>query len=375
MPWSNQGGGGGGPWGSGGGPWGGRPMGGGGGQPPNLEEVIRRSQDRVRRFLPGGFGGGRGIIVAIGGLIIIWLLFGFYRVEADEQGVERIFGDWNGLTTAPGLHWIPPWPVGAVDTPKTERINKTDIGFRGASEFGGRPSTTTRDVRSESLILTGDQNIADADYTVLWKIKDAGLYVFNIRNPDETVKAAAESAMREVIGQTGLQELIRGGRTQVQQRTGDLLQGILDDYGAGIVIQSVQLLQVDPPEPVIDAFNEVQRARQDKQRLQNEAQAYFNRIVPTARGEAKKIKLDAEAYRERVTKQAEGDAQRFVQIYDTYKVAPAVTRRRMYLETLREVLGGTHKVIIDGEGGGTQGVVPYLPLNELRRATGDGGGS
>ncbi|MGE0253180.1 MAG: FtsH protease activity modulator HflK [Alphaproteobacteria bacterium] len=366
MPWNTQGGGGGGPWGGGGGPWGNRPTGGGGSQPPNLEDVIRRSQDRMRRLLPGGLGAGKGIAVAAVVLLVIWLASGLYRVLPDEQGVELIFGAWNGETTGPGLHWIPPAPIGEAITPTVERVRRTDIGSRSAADIAARAGQPRRTVPRESLVLTGDQNIADIDYAILWRIKNAGEFLFNLQDPEGTVRVAAESAMREVVGQTPLETVITGGRTQVQQRTLDLLQRILDSYGAGIAVISVQIQQADPPQQVIDAFNEVQRARQDKERLQNEAQAYENRIVPTARGEAQSVLQQAEAYRERLTKEAEGEASRFTQVYDAYRLAPDVTRRRMYLEAMRDVLSGTNKIIIDSSTGG-QGVVPYLPLNELRR--------
>ncbi len=377
MPWSNQGGG---PWGGGsggsggggsGGPWGGqRPTGGGGAggpTPPNLEEMLRRGQDRFRNMMPGGIGSGRGILLILLAVLVLWGVTGFYRVQPDQQGVQLLFGKWDGRTTQPGLHYWFPSPIGEVQTPSVERINRVDIGFRGASESDR--VTSQRDVPKESLMLTGDQNIADVDLAVLWRIRDAGDFLFNIRAPEDTVKKAAESAVREVVGQTQLEALLTGGRQQVEQTTRDLLQEILDSYGAGILIQGVQLQKVDPPSPVIDAFNDVQRARQDKERLQNQAEAYANRIVPTARGEAAKIIEDANAYRERVTKEAEGEAEKFVQIYEAYKTAPEVTRRRMYLETIRDVIGGANKVIIDqdSQGAATQGVVPYLPLNELRR--------
>lgn len=366
MPWNTQGGGGGGgPWGGGGGPWGNRPA--GGGQPPNLEDVIRRSQDRMRRLLPGGLGAGRGIAVAVVALLAIWLASGLYRVLPDEQGVELIFGAWNGTTTAPGLHWIPPAPIGEAITPTVERVRRTDIGSRSAADIASRGGQPRRAVPRESLVLTGDQNIADIDYAVLWRINNAGEFLFNLQDPEGTVRVAAESAMREVVGQTPLETVITGGRTQVQQRTLDLLQRILDSYSAGITVIGVQIQQADPPQQVIDAFNEVQRARQDKERLQNEAQAYENRIVPTARGEAQSILQQAEGYRERLTKEAEGEASRFTQVYDAYRLAPDVTRRRMYLEAMRDVMSGTNKIVIDSAVGGS-GVVPYLPLNELRRA-------
>jgi membrane protease subunit HflK len=377
MPWNNQGGGG--PWGGGGGgPWGGqRPPGGGGspggGQPPNIEEMLRRSQDRVRRFLPGGFSSPVGIII-IAILAGIWLLSGFYRVQENERGVQLLFGEWNGDVTGPGLHWWPPAPVGEVLTPPVTQINRLNIGFRDASDLAGR-GLSQRELDSESLMLTSDQNIADLDFTVQWRISNAGEYLFNIRDPEETVKAAAESAMREVVGQTPLDDLLTTAREGVQAKTSELIQQILDSYGAGIQVERVQLQKTEAPPPVIDAFNDVQRARQDQERLQNQAEAYRNRIVPTARGEAAGIVQEATAYRERVIKEAQGEASRFDQIYETYKVAPDVTRRRLYIETLRDVLEKADKVIIDEGAEGESGVVPYLPLNELgrNRSTSTGG--
>jgi membrane protease subunit HflK len=384
MPWNSQGGGGG-PWGGsggggGGGPWGGqRPTGGsggggglGGGQQPNIEEMLRRSQDKVRRIVPGGFGSPMIIIVILAILIGLWLLSGLYRVQENERGVELLFGEWNGSVTEPGLHWWPPSPIGEVLTPAVTQINRLNIGFRDATDGGGR-GAAQRDILNESLMLTSDQNIADVDFTVQWRIANAGEYLFNIRDPEETVKAAAESSMREVVGQTALDDLLTSAREGVQTKTQELLQGILDEYQAGIAIERVQLQKTEAPAPVIDAFNDVQRARQDKERLQNEAESYRNRIVPTARGEAAGVIQEASAYRDRVIKEGQGEASRFDQIYESFKAAPEVTRRRLYIETLRDVLEKADKVILDNNAEGGQGVVPYLPLNELNRnRTGSG---
>ena len=376
MPWNNQGSGGGGPWGGGGGGPRGQwpPSGGSGAPPPNIEEMLRRSQDKVRRFIPGGFGSGRAVALIIGGLVLLWLLSGVYRVQPDEQGVQLLFGDWDGTITESGLHWWPASPIGEVQTPKVTVINRVNVGFRDPGDLGGRVAAA-RDVPRESLMLTGDQNIADVDFTVQWRISNAGEYLFNIRDPEATVKLIAESAMREVVGQTKLDDLITTAREQVQSQSKILLQQVLDEYGAGIGIERIQLQLTSPPPPVIDAFNDVQRARQDKERLQNEAEAYSNRIVPTARGEAASVIQEATAYKERVIKEAQGEGARFTEIYKSYLAAPDVTRRRLYIETLRDVLAGANKVIIDEGAGGEQGVVPYLPLNELNRsrATSDGG--
>ncbi len=363
MPW-NQGGGGG-PWGGGGGggpsPWG-RPSG-GGRQPTDLEEILRRGQDKVRRMLPGGFGSGRGVGLIIIIAIALWIASGFYRVQPDEQGVVLRFGQWVD-TTLPGLRWHLPTPIESVLTPKVTRINSLDIGFRSSPDIrGGRG----RSVPEEGLMLTGDENIIDIQYTVFWKINDAGKYLFNIASPEATVKAAAESAMREVIGQVPAQFALAEGRTQIEVNTMKLLQKILDDYGAGVLITQIQLRTVDPPAQVIDAYRDVQRAKADRERARNEAEGYRNDIVPRARGDAQRIIQEAEAYRQQVVAQAEGEAQRFVSVYDAFKKAPDVTRQRLYLETMEQILRNNSKYIIEGSTEGKQGVLPYLPLGEMPR--------
>ncbi|MEN8195902.1 MAG: FtsH protease activity modulator HflK [Pseudomonadota bacterium] len=249
--------------------------------------------------------------------------------------------------------------------PKVTEVNKVDIGYRTGAD--GRSRTAVqRDIPEESLILTGDQNIVDIDFAVLWKIKDAGQYLFNIRNPKITVQVAAESAMREVVGQSNFDDAVTVGRESIETRTEELLQNILDDYEAGIQVIAVELQSSDPPKEVIDAFNDVQRARQDKERLQNEAQAYANSVVPEARGRSEQMIQQAEAYKQQQISEAQGEAQRFLSVYNAYLAAPDVTRRRMYLETLGDVLGSANKIILD-EGASGSGVVPYLPLPELQR--------
>ena len=367
MPWKQQGGGGG-PFGGGGGgqgPWGRGGGGGGGQQPPDFEEMLRRGQDRLRRMMPGGMGSGRGILLVGIAIIALWAFSGFYRVQSDEQGVVLRFGEWV-KTTPPGLHYHLPTPIETVVRPKVTRINRIEIGLRTFGE-GGR-SQPARDIPEESLMLTGDENIVDIDLTVFWLIKDAGKFLFNIRNPEATVKLSAESAVREVIGQTKIQSALTEGRNQIEQSTFARLQKLLDEYGAGIQVTRVQLLKVDPPAPVIDAFIDVQRARADLERLRNEAEAYRNDILPRARGEAEKLVQAAFAYKEEIVNRAEGEAKRFTEIYESYKVSKEVTTQRMYLETLEHVLKGMNKIIIDSSGTGT-GVVPYLPLPELQKRT------
>ncbi len=374
MAWKPQGGG---PWGSGGGgggkePWGGGGNAGGPGQ-PDIEELLRRSQDNFKKMMPGGIGSGRGIMLAILAAIALWLASGVYRVDAGHQGVVMLFGKFV-QTSMPGLHWYFPAPIGRVLTPDVEQVRRTDIGFRSAGDDRsafGRTAVAERDVLEESMMLTGDQNIADVDFSAQWKVKDASQFLFNIRDPETTVKLASESAMREVIGQTTLQEAMTSGRQQVADSTRRLLQDILDSYEAGITITQVQLLKVDPPEKVIDAFNEVQRARQDKERKQNEAETYRNKIIPNARGESEKMVQAATAYKERVIKEADGEAKQFLSVYETYKVAKDVTTQRMYLEAMEEVLRGSSKVIIDSNASGS-GVVPYLPLPELQKKNSGG---
>ncbi len=373
MPWTPQGGGGG-PWGGGNGsggggggrsPWGrgggsGGPGGGGGPQPPDLEELLRRGQARFRRVVPGGTGGGRAIALIVLLALVAWGLTGFYRVAPDEQGIVLRFGQWVD-TTGPGLHYRPPYPVGEVITPKVTTINREELGFRDVGAAG------TRNVSEESLMLTGDENIVDIHFSIFWRIKDAGQYLFNLRDPRGTVRVAGESVMRDIIGQTPIQSALTEGRAVIEQRARDKLQGLLDGYGAGVQVTRMQLLKVDPPAPVIDAFNDVQRAKADQERLRNEADGYRNDIIPRARGQAEQLLQQAQAYREEIVNIAQGDAERFSQIYEAYALAKDVTARRLYFETMEEVLRRSHKVIIDPAAEGSNGVVPYLPLPELRR--------
>jgi membrane protease subunit HflK len=362
MPWSNQGGGGGGPWGSGGkGPWGSgsQPS---GSTPPDLEEILRRGQDKLRRVLPGGNLGGKGFALLGLAAIVLWGFSGFFRVEPDELGVVLRFGK-DVREVQPGLNYHLPYPIETVLTPKALRVNKIDIGMRQVED--GRRSAS-REVPEESLMLTGDENIVDVNFSVLWKVKPTGVgeYLFNIQNPEGTVKAVAESAMREVVGRSEIQPILTGARQTVENAVQELMQKTLDHYGAGILVQQVQLQKVDPPAQVIDAFRDVQAARADLERLQNEAQTYANRVVPEARGNVAKITQAAEAYKSQTVAEATGQTSRFLKIYEQYKKAPDVTRERMYLETMERVLGGSNKIVVD-TGKNAQGVVPYLPLNEF----------
>jgi membrane protease subunit HflK len=364
MPWSNQGGG---PWGSGSkGPWGSGPQS-SGPTPPDLEELLRRSQDKLKTVLPGGNLGAKGFALIALAALAIWGFSGFFRVEPDELGVVLRFGKYV-RDAKPGLNYHLPYPVESVLTPKVTRVNRIDVGMRLVEDL--RRGTTMRNVPEESLMLTGDENIVDVDFSVFWLVKPNGAseYLFNIQNPEGTVKAVAESAMREVIGRAQIQPILTGARQVTEGEVHDLMQKTLDHYGAGIQITQVQLQKVDPPAQVIDAFREVQAARIDAERAQNEAQTYANRRIPEARGQAAQITQAAEAYREQTVAEATGQTSRFVKVYDEYKKAPEVTRQRLYLETMERVLGGTEKFILDsGSTGSGSGVVPYLPLNELTR--------
>ena len=361
MPWNNQSGGG--PWGSGSkGPWGSGPQS-QGPRPPDLEDFLRRSQDKLRSVLPGNFGG-RGVAILALVLVALWGFSGFFRVEPDELGVVLRFGQFT-REVQPGLNYHLPYPIETALTPQALRVNKLDIGFRESDDM--RRGTSLRDVPEESLMLTGDENIVDVDFSVLWKINPSavGDYLFNIQNPEGTVKAVAESAMRQVVGHSNIGPILTGARQNIETAVQDLMQKTLNDYGAGIQVQQVQLQKVDPPTQVIDAFRDVQAARSDLERAQNEAQTYANRVVPEARGRASKITQDAEAYKSQTVADAKGQTSRFLQVYDQYKKAPDVTRERMYLETMERVLGSTDKTIIDTGAANGPGVVPYLPLPAL----------
>ncbi len=367
MPWTNQGGG---PWGGSGGgkgPWGSGPQQQGPSN-PDLEEMLRRGQDRLRRVLPGGNMGGKGFALLAVAAIALWGASGFFRVDPDELGVVLRFGK-DVREVQPGLNYHLPYPIETALTPKALRINKIDIGMRQV-DTGSRSGPVSREVPQESLMLTGDENIVDVNFSVFWKVKPTGVgeYLFNIQHPAGTVKAVAESAMREVIGRSDIQPILTGARQVTETAVQDLMQTTLDSYGAGIVITQVQLQKVDPPKQVIDAFRDVQAARIDLDRSVNEAQTYANRVIPEARGNVAKITQAAEAYRQQTVAEATGEAARFVKIYDQYKKAPDVTRQRMYLETMERILGNSDKVIMDTSQGGS-GVVPYLPLKELSGST------
>ena len=354
-------------------PWGTPPGGGGSGNggfrkgptPPNIDEVISKLQSIINRFLGGGKGGAKPIIVGLLILLIVWTLSGLYRVLPDEQGVVLRFGKFV-KTTQPGLNYHLPFPIENVLTPKVTKVNRMDIGFRSERD-SGFSSGGVADVPEESLMLTGDENIVNIDFSVFWVIKDAGNFLFKIQDPEGTVKAAAETAMREVIARSDIQPILTEGRSLIEADTQEIIQKILDEYTSGIQITQVQTQKADPPDQVIDAFRDVQAARADMERSKNEAEAYANDVIPRARGEAAKILQAAEAYKKEVVAKAEGEASRFLSIYNEYAKAKKVTQERMYLETMEEVLADINKIIIDKNSG--EGVVPYLPLQELKTGT------
>jgi len=376
MAWNNNSGG---PWGSGGGSGGGNgggggPWGGGGGgnrgggggpfgsrRPPDMDDVIRKGQERLRNLLPGGFGSFKGLILIVLAAVVVWLLTGFFRVQPNQQAVQLVFGKPYGGPVDPGLHYNLPGPIGHVEVVNVLDQRRTVIGARGGPGFARNSRATS----SENLMLTGDENIVDIEFAVLWQIKDVFRYAFKVRNGEDNVRAAAEAAMREVIGKSNLQYAQTEGRTRIEQDTKDLLQKILDEYGLGARIAQVQLLRVDPPQEVIGAFRDVQAARADKEKNINEANTYRNQVLPRAKGEAASITQKAEGYKAQKVATAKGDVQRFDQVYDQYAKAKDITTERIYLETIEDVLRNMNKVLVDKSNAGP-GVLPFLPLNDLK---------
>ena len=334
--------------------------------PDDMEDLAKKFQDGLKNM----FGGSsktpdvkKPITLFIIGAIAVWALSGFYRVDADEQGVVLRFGKYTNMTQ-PGLNYHLPFPIESVMTPKVSRVNRIDVGFRSSNE-GSRG--TIGDIKEESAMLTGDENIVDINYSVFWVIKDASKYLFNIQDPIGTIKVVAETAMREVIARKKIQTILTQGRAEIEIEVQKIMQQILDSYNSGVDITQVQAQKSDPPAQVIDSFRDVQAAKADKERAQNEAEAYANDVIPRARGEAAKIVQEAEGYKKEVVAQAEGEASRFIAIYNEYAKAKTVTQERMYLETMEKVLSGVNKIIIDKQSG--SGVVPYLSLPELKKNT------
>jgi modulator of FtsH protease HflK len=363
MPWTNQGGTNGtGPSGPRG-PWGRGPSG-SGNTPPGLEDQLRRAAERLRDLWPGGPFTRSSLAVIASAIVGIWLLSGIYFVDTDSQGVVLRFGAVSELTES-GMRYHLPWPIEVAYTPRVKNENWINIGYQATGS--NEDASQTGDVSEESHMLTGDENIVDVNFTVYWKIKDAPAFLFNVPRPQEaTIKAVAESAMREVVGESQIERIQTLDRDQIQARVRDLMQSAVDTYGMGVTITRVKMQKADPPQEVIGAYRDVQAARADQDRKRNEAEAYANTIIPQARGQAAHIVQDAEAYRLKVIAEAGGQAKRFLSIYAEYRKAPDITRRRIYLENLSQILGPMNKVIVDDS---VKGVVPYFQLPPLKGAT------
>ena len=345
-----------------------------GGPPiPEIDDLVRKGQEQLRVLMGGRGGNGRGngtggggggggpaftrgtILLGGAAAVVLWGLASFYTVRPDEQSVELFLGRFSQIGE-PGLNFAP-WPLVTAEViPVTrERTEEIGLGARGTDS---------------GLMLTGDANIVDIDFQVVWNISDPAQYLFNLRDPSQTIDAVSESAMREIIAQSELAPILNRDRGIIASRLEELIQLTLDSYGSGVNIIRVNFDKADPPAPVIDAFRDVQAAEQERDRLRNVADAYANRVLAEARGEAAQLIEEAEGYRARVINEAQGEASRFEAVLEEYQKAPEVTRKRLYLETMEQVLGGVDKVILDDNGGSGQGVVPYLPLNELRRQSG-----
>lgn len=306
-------------------------------------------------------------------LVLIWLASGFYQVEPNEQGVVLRFGAYSE-TTDSGLHYHLPYPIETVEKVNITQERSINLGMVEAynasnvrSLANGRDNEYKNELKTfnESHMLTGDENIVDINLTIVWKIDNAKDYLFNMQDPDQTVRVAAQSVLREIVGQSKMMPIISGDRGKVEDDTKAELQKVLNEFGAGITIVRVKLQKADPPKQVVDAFNEVQRAKADMERFKNEAEAYRNEVLPKARGEAAQRTENAEAYRQAVVNKAQGDAERFLSVYGAYTQGKNVTIKRLYLETMEDVLANSNKVIIESSAKGSN-VVPYLPLDKLQ---------
>ncbi|MDX8524103.1 FtsH protease activity modulator HflK [Mesorhizobium sp. MSK_1335] len=353
MPWNDKSGGGG-PWGGGGnqgGPWGQGPKGPSGpqGSPPDLEDIIRRGQDRLRRALPGGGGASPAVLGLIAlALVVLWAFKAIYTVQPDEVAVELRFGQPKSELSQPGLHfhW---WPIETVETAK---ISEQLVSIGGGATSGS------------GLMLSGDQNIVNVQFSVAYQVSDPRAYLFDVSDPDGMLTQVAESAMREVVGRRPAQDIFRDDRQGIATGVREIIQGTLDGYKTGLQVNAVSIEDAAPPREVADAFDEVQRAEQDEDKFVEQANQYSNQKLGQARGQAAQVREDAAAYKNRVVQEAEGEAQRFISVYNEYAKAPDVTRKRLYLETMEKILKDSNKVVV--EQGNGQGVLPYLPLPALQ---------
>ena len=364
MSWTPKDGGDQSPWGGGGGNKKKTSNGKGSYNDNDYDDFLKNIQEKLKSYFPNG-GNFTNITLLLTIVAFIYVVSGFYRIGTDEQGVVTRFGEYV-RTSEPGLHYHLPFPIESVLKPKVTRVNRIEVGFRTSqSQFS--QSAQTRQVPEEALMLTGDENIVDLNFTVFWIINDAKDFLFNVRNPQMTIKSVGESVMREKIGQTPINPILSEGKSIVEEEAKNKLQTVLDYYNSGVLVTQVQLQKADPPELVIESYRDVQRAKTDEQRLKNEAESYRNDIIPRARGEAEQMIQKAEGYKKEVVAKSEGEAERFISVYNAYKSSKDVTRQRIYLETLEKTLGKINKVIIEKDAGGS--IVPYLPLPEIKKRT------
>lgn len=352
-------------------PWGGSHR--GGSPEPDLDEMLRRMQNGFRGFFPGGSGGEsdgnekRFVLGAVLAVILLWMASGFFIVSPGEHAVIQRFGAWDRTKTAEGLSYHFPFPVETVTKVNVNEIRVMNIGF---FERGNRTTAkSVQDIPEESLMLTSDRNIVDLDLVIQWNIKSAEDYLFNIQNQENTIKKVAESAIREAVGQTRMFPVISTGRSGVADRAQTIIQKNLDEYHSGVNVTQVLILQAEVHPDVRGAFQDVQSAKQDAKDVENRANAYREDILPKARGQAIQLLQEAEGYKQSTVARSNGDAERFNSVYEAYLSGKDVTRERIYIETMEEILRNAQKIILDGEGG--QSVVPYLPLNEMNKRTGN----
>ena len=361
-------------------PWGGR----GDQGPPDLDEVVKKMQDKLGGLFGGRRGGGggsrgtggpgfTGLGIILGIVAVVWLFSGIYIVDAGKQGVVLRFGAFSA-TTPPGPHWRIPYPIEQVEIVDVEQRRFVEIGYRS-----GAAGQSTVAVPREALMLTEDENIVNIKLAVQYQVGDPRKYLFDVRDPNAVLKQVAESAVREVIGKSKMDFVLKEGRAEVVARIKTVMQKTLDAYESGLLVSDVNLQDAQPPEEVQAAFSDAIKAREDKERLKNEAEAYSNDVIPKARGNAARQLQEASAYKESLIAKAEGEASRFSQLLDEYKKAPEVTRKRLYLETMELVLGNTSKVVVDSENANN---LMYLPLDQLmkknssvRRFSGNGSGT
>jgi membrane protease subunit HflK len=346
-------------------PWGNNSGGGKNQGPPDLDEVLKKFQNKFGGLFGGKGGGGEGVggqgpgsgaiglVVVV--IIAIWALSGIYIIEPAERGVVTRFGAY-AETTQPGPHWHLPYPIETVEVVDVDQIRNVEVGFR---QSGGRDAAT---VPQESLMLTQDENIVDIKFAVQYRVKEAKDYLFNVRDPDSTLRQATESAIRESVGKSKMDFVLTQGQSEIADSTEQLIQEQLDRYKTGLIVTSVNLQSAQPPREVKGAFEDAIKAREDQQRLINDAEAYANDVIPRARGKAARELEQASGYKERIVAQAEGESSRFDQLLTEYKKAPRVTRERLYIETMESVFSNTSKVMMDVKGGNN---LLYLPLDKL----------